>query len=184
MSVYLFHKLSTNELIPRTSLVRALGRSLVRRTSLAESLVALDLAYAAVISQVAHESGPAADESWKPDRYLLAELPPGICEQYLAFPFRERGGNVEIATVCPADQWIKREFEQHLGRSVVLYRATLQALLAAARAPIDLSSLARFASQPPPPPEESALPLVRKAQGSGRARKRTSTSPGIGRGRQ
>ncbi len=181
MTAFLYHRLALLGTIPRETLVRALGRSLVRHTSLCEALIALDVSLARSVSNAVADLGPAADEGWKPDRHLLMDLPPGICEHYLAFPFRERSGKVELATICAVDEAVRLEFEAHLGRPVVLYRARLQALLAAAKAPIDLDALGRFLSQPPPPPDGMALPLLRKNTGRSPQRQRVPTSPGLGR---
>lgn len=183
MTAFLYHRLSLTGLVTRETLVRALGRSLVRRTSLTEALLTLDLAHARAISDAVAGLGPATDDAWRPDRRLIRDLPPGICEHYLTFPFRERAGRVELATVCGLDEAICREFAQHLGRPVALYRARLQGLLAAANVPIDLNALSRFLSQPPPPPssEGVTLPLTRKpSRKSGRG-PRVPTSPGMGR---
>jgi len=180
VTAFLYQRLSCSGLIPRDTLVRALGRSLVRQTSLCEALVGLDVSHARAISLVLARQGAAADEGWRPDPRLVAQLPPGMCEQYLTFPFRERGFDIELATLCPFDDALAREFEVHLGRSVVLYRARLQALLAAANAPVDLHALARFLSQPPPADTALALPLLRKHQQRRRRKHRVPTSPGLG----
>ncbi len=181
MTAFLYQRLSVMGLIPRETLVRALGRSFVRRTSLCEALVALDVSHARSIAAAVAGLGPVADEGWRPDRHLLMDLPPGISEQYLAFPYRERAGKIELATVCAVDDAVRLEFEVHLGRPVVLFRARLQALLAAANAPIDLDSLAQFLSQPPPPADGVALPLLKKHQKKAEQRRRIPTSPGLGR---
>lgn len=181
MTAFLYHRLARSGLVPRETLVRALGRSLVRRTSLCEALIALDVVHARSISEVLSKLGPSADEGWRPDPGLLADLPPGMCEQYLTFPFRERGFGVELSTLCPLDETVQREFEWHLKRPVTLYRARLQALLAAANAPVDLEALARFLSQPPPSSDGAPLPLLRKNQRTGaKKRARVPTSPGLG----
>ncbi len=161
--------------------MHALGSSLVQRTSLCEALVALDVHLAQAISDAVADLGPAADEGWKPDRHLLMDLPPGICEHYLAFPFRERAGKVEFATICAVDDAVRLEFEAHLARPVVLFRAHLQGLLAAANAPIDLAALGKVLSEPPLPADGMALPLLRKNRGRSPQRQRIPTSPGMGR---
>jgi len=57
----------------------------------------------------------------------------------------------------------------------------LQALLAAANAPVDLHALAQFLSQPPPPADTAvALPLLRKQRQRRRRKLRVPTSPGLG----
>lgn len=180
MTAFLYQRLASSGLIPRDTLVRALGRSLVRRTSLCEALIGLDVAYARALSQVISRQGPSADEGWRPDPRLVAALPPGMCEQYLTFPVRERGFDVELVTLCPTDGAVAREFESRLERTVVLYRARLQALLAAANAPVDLYALSQFLSQPPPPETAIALPLLRKHQQRRRRKQRVPTSPGLG----
>lgn len=180
MTAFLYQRLACSGLIPRDTLVRALSRCLVRQTSLCEALIGLDVVYARAISLVIARQGPTADEGWRPDPRLVTQLPPGMCEQYLTFPFRERGFDIELVTLCPSDRAVAREFEMHLGRSVVLYRARLQALLAAANAPVDLNALARFLSQPPPPDTAMALPLLRKHQKRRRRKHRVPTSPGLG----
>jgi hypothetical protein len=140
----------------------------------------LDVAHARAISQVVSRLGPSADEGWRPDPRLVAALPPGMCEQYLTFPVRERGFHVELVTLCPSDRAVAREFESRLGRSVVLHRARLQALLAAANAPVDLHALSQFLSQPPPPEADMALPLLRKQKQRRRRKRHVPTSPGLG----
>lgn len=146
-----------------------------------EALVGFDPRFGQDVAECFERDGDAADLSWRPDPRLLMDLPPGICDRYLAFPFRERAGKVEVATVSPLEDATRREFELHLRRPVVLYRGSVQALLAAAGASVDLNALNFHLSQPPPAVDAAALPLVRKSTQRPPPRQRTPTSPGMGR---
>lgn len=186
LSAHLYRLLLRSQSVPRATLVRALQWSLVRRASLVEALLTLDLGWGRVIEEHLSSQGQLADPSWRPASALLMELPPGLCEQTLSFPFRERAGKVEVVTVCPRDDWIRLEFEAHLGRPVLLYRGELQALLAAANSQLASMHRSAFRSHSElgrlgdSGQEEQALPLVRKSRGKQSKKQRVPTSPGLG----
>jgi len=181
VSVYLYQRLLAHGGVDRASLTDALLLAQSRQVSLVEALVQRDVSIAGTIAACVAEDGEDADASWRPDSRLLLDLPPGICERYLAFPFRERAGSVEVATVTPYEDSIGLEFAEHLGRAIVLYRGSVQALLAAAGAEVDFRALSACLTQPPPEPGEAPIPLVRKSEGKEKSRERTPTSPGLGR---
>lgn len=181
MSVFIFQRLRSTGLLARGLLLEALVRSTRRKSAFVEELIRIDVSSASVLAQVVARDGEPADERWRPDSRLLMDLPPGICERYLSFPYRERAGRVEIVTVSPEDTAVAVEFEQHLRRGVSLYRGSLQALLAAAGAPVDLNALSRQLHQSVPAAGDASIPLVRKSQGKERYRERTPTAPGLGR---
>ena len=181
MSVFLFQRLLSTGLLSRGLLLDALLRSIRNKSALVEELIRLDVGYASIVAQAVARDGEAADEAWRPDSRLLMDLPPGICERLLSFPYRERGGRVEVVTVSPEDTVVTVEFEEHLRRGVSLFRGSLQALLAAAGAPVDLGALSRHLHPSMHAPEDAPIPLVRKSQGRERYRERTPTAPGLGR---
>jgi hypothetical protein len=154
--------------------------ALLRHTSLVEALVSSDVRHAYTIARCFMADGEKADTSWRPDPRLLLDLPPGLCERLLAFPFRERAGAVEVATLSPFERTVSEEFTFHLRRPVALFRGNLQALLAAAGTPVDLGVLTHSLSEPPPRVDASPIPLVRKSNRKAEPRPRTRTSPGIG----
>jgi hypothetical protein len=180
VSVYLYKRLQSHGVLSRSVLLEGLALSMRRRSSLVEALVSADVRNARPIMSCFGRDGEKADRAWRPDPRLLLDLPPGICERFLGFPFRERAGAVEVATLSPLDLGLKDEFEQHLGRPIALFRASLQALLAAAGAPVDLEALTHSLSEPPPRAGTSPIPLVRKSSRKPKMRDRTRTSPGIG----
>ncbi len=180
MSVYLIQRLLQEGSISAPILIQALERSVVRGCSLVESLVASDVRYAHPVARCFADDGERADPSWRPDPRLILDLPPGLCESLLAFPFRERAGAVEVASVTPLERSVHEEFTFHLRRPVVLLRGNLQALLAAGGAPVDLGALDHSLSEPPPQVDASPFPLVRKSNKKTGHRERTRTSPGIG----
>lgn len=151
-----------------------------RNTSLVEALVFSDVRHAYTIARCFMGDGEKADTSWRPDPRLLLDLPPGLCERLLAFPFRERAGAVEVATLTPLERTVSEEFTFHLRRPVALFRGNLQALLAAAGTPVDLGVLTHSLSEPPPRADASPIPLVRKSKRKVEPKRRTRTSPGIG----
>lgn len=136
MSIHLYRLLLRSGHVPREVLVQALQWSLLRRASLVEALLSLDLRWGLPLQRLLSSEGEPADPAWRLASALLMDLPPGLCEQTLSFPFRERAGKVEVVTVCPGDDWIRLEFEAHLRRPVLLFRGELQALLAAANSPL------------------------------------------------
>lgn len=180
VSVYLVQRLISEGTLSAPTLFEALVQSERQGCSLVESLVSSDVRHAYTVARCFVSDGEKADNAWRPDPRLVLDLPPGICERMLAFPFRERAGSVEVATVTPLDKRVEEEFTFHLRRPVALFRANLQALLAAAGAPVDLSVLTHSLSEPPPRPEASPIPLVRKLSRHPEPRPRTRTSPGIG----
>lgn len=180
MSQFLYQSLLRGGLLSQPLLSQALVSASRHKTSLVEELVKLDPGYAPMVAQAVREHGEPADEFWRPDSRLLMELPPGTCERLLAFPFRERAGRVEVATVSPLEDWIRREFEAHLTRGVTLFRGSIQALLAAAGAPVDLNALSRQVSPSAPAPEDAPIPLIRKSQAKDKGRERMPTARGIG----
>jgi hypothetical protein len=180
VSVYLVQRLISEGTLSEPTLLEALVQSEHQGCSVIESLVSSDLRHAYTVARCFVGDGEKADNAWRPDPRLVLDLPPGICERMLAFPFRERAGSVEVATVTPLDKRVQEEFTFHLRRPVALFRANLQALLAAAGAPIDLGVLTHSLSEPPPRPEASPIPLVRKLSRHPEPRPRTRTSPGIG----
>jgi len=182
VSIYLYHRLRESGRFSPEALLWAIARGRRERVSLTEALVVMDVSHARLLMGIVGSEGEKADTSWRPDPRLLLDLPPGICERYLAFPFRERAGAVEVATISGLDTGVQHEFEAHFKRPVALFRGNIQALLAAAGAPVDLGALTFRLSEPPPALGGEALPLVRKGAGKHRIRKRTATSPGIGTG--
>lgn len=180
MSVYLIKRLLAEGTFQAPLLVRAQKRAFEANTSLVEALVSVDVRHAYTIARCFLGDGEKADTSWRPDPRLLLDLPPGLCERLLAFPFRERAGAVEIATLSPLERTVSEEFTFHLRRPVALFRGNLQALLAAAGTPVDLGVLTHSLSEPPPRVDASPIPLIRKSNRSPGPRPRTRTSPGIG----
>lgn len=180
VSVYLVKRLLAEGTLSAPILIQALEQAVYRSCSLVESLVASDVRFAYPIARCFVEDGDRADTSWRPDPRLILDLPPGLCERLLAFPFRERAGAVEVASVTPLERSVHEEFTFHLRRPVALFRGNLQALLAAAGAPVDLGSLTHSLSEPPPRVDISPIPLVRKSSKKTGQRERTRTSPGIG----
>ncbi len=180
MSVYLLKRLLAEGTLSAPILIQALEQAIHRQCSLVESLVASDVRYAYPIARCLANDGERADASWRPDPRLILDLPPGLCERHLAFPFRERAGAVEVASLTPLERSVSEEFTFHLRRPVVLFRGNLQALLAAAGAPVDLGVLTHSLSEPPPRVDASPIPLVRKSSKKPGYRARTRTAPGIG----
>lgn len=179
MSLYLYQRLLAEGSLSRGSLLAAITLSVTRRASFVEALIVEDLRHARAVMDCFREDGEKADPAWRPAPRLLLDLPPGICEAYLAFPFRERAGAIEVATISPLDVQVREEFQAHLVRPVALFRASLQGLLAAAGAPVDLGALSHCLSEPPLG-EDGPLPLVRKSRNVPKSRERMRTAPGIG----
>lgn len=179
MSVYLLKRLHEDGVLPDELLRDALALGVREGMAFIESLVVLDVTSARAVVDCFFEDGEEADSAWRPDPRLVLELPPGICERYLAFPFRERAGAIEVVTVSPLDDHVRREFTRHLGRPIALLRGNLQGLLAAAGAPVDFRALNNSLGEPVRGVSSRPLPLIRKSSGDS-VPPRTRTAPGLG----
>ncbi len=180
MSVYLLQRLLAEGSLAAPVLIQAFERGIAGHCSMIEALVTSDVRFAYPVARCFTKDGEKADASWRPDPRLILDLPPGLCERLLAFPYRERAGAVEVASVSPLERSVHEELTFHLRRPVALFRGNLQALLAAAGAAVDLGVLTHSLSEPPPRVEASPIPLVRKSNKKPGPRPRTRTSPGIG----
>ncbi len=181
MSVSLARRILAHGVVPRDLLHRALFESLRRATPLLQTLVEARPDLGRALDQLVRSGQHQAPEGWVPDRGLMSELPPGMCERLLAFPIREAAdGEVEVVAADAADPHVTREFVAHLGRTVIVFAAPLAQVLAAAGVrTYERSSeraLVRVAAHPSQ--SERPIPLVRKS--SGQPRPRVSTSPGLG----
>lgn len=177
MSAHVLRLLLEGGHVDRWSIGHALLLAEQAQCSVVEKLVTEHLATLEEVSLSFTAEGPLADPTWRPDSRCLALLPPLLSARLLAFPFRERGGVVEVSTLSAYDPHVRSEFEYHLRRPIKLYRASVQALLAAAGSSFELDEVS--ATLPPVDESHGIIPLVRKSV-SGRPRARIPTSPGLG----
>lgn len=162
MSVSLARRILAERLVPPEALHRALLESLRRATPLLEVLIETRRELAPALGDLLAARHAQAPRSWQPDRALVAQLPPGMCERLLAFPIRAgAGGEVEVAAADPSDPHIVREFVAHLGRTIITVASPLPQIfrIAGVRIVPPLPDYSPGASEVP-------IPLVRRSAGS------------------
>jgi hypothetical protein len=176
LSAYLLHRLIRDAALSPKLVAEAFLASERLACSLLEVLLTRQVELAEVIADCFAQDGALADPGWRLDAALMRELPPGLPERWLAFPFRERAGSIEVVTVTPLDPGLKAEMAFHLKTPLRFYRGYLQGLLAAAGARVDWNAVPILSR--PPAGASAPIPLVRRQRS--RPRERIQTSPGLG----
>jgi hypothetical protein len=172
---------------PPEALSELLSEAVKKRVPLSEAIAELRPEFLPLLEREAAREGLATLEMVRPDPQLVAALPEGLCERLGVLPLLRdaRTGQVEAAALDPFDSHALSELAHHLGTSVHVRLASLDAfrtglarlraratpVVADTQAPVQAptatseppSAPARPASEAPSQPP---LPLVRRAPDS------------------